>query len=113
MGSRGVFREAAGRGRREVLHDARVCNWRDAHIQLHSLDTDLSVVQTYIGAPRECLEALTGYPVNLSKTGEVCIRGGGGRKEREKKGKRKGRAKKNKREDQKNRETKRERMVYM
>lgn len=87
MGSRGVFREAAGRGRREVLHDARVCNWRDAHIQLHSLDTDLSVVQTYIGAPRECLEALTGYPVNLSKTGEVCIRGGGGEKREKRKGK--------------------------
>lgn len=102
MGSPGVCREAAGRGRREVLHDARVCNWRDAHIQLHSLDTDLSVVQTYIGAPRECLEALTGYPVNLSKTGEVYIRG------EEKREKRKGRAKKNKREDQKNRETKRE-----
>lgn len=69
MGSPGACHEAARRGRREVLHDARACNWRDEHIQLHSLDTDLSVVQTYIGAPRECLEALTGYPVNLYKRG--------------------------------------------
>lgn len=43
---------AAVRGRQVIRHDARVCNWRDGHIQLHSLDTDLSVAQTYIGAAR-------------------------------------------------------------